>query len=93
MALDERALFTDNPETRPGRYQCPTCRRTGEYGIRWVRRSKKETLPPGVDEDDRAKFAKLRDYLLRLDDEVTCKIRHPARNSRSRRNTRLSART
>ena len=28
---------------------------------------------PGADEEDRAKFAKLRDYLLRLDDEVTCK--------------------
>ena len=30
-------------------------------------------MPPGADETDRAKFAKLRDYLLRLDDEVTCK--------------------
>ena len=38
-----------------------------------MRRSKKEKLPPGANEDDRAKFAKLRDYLLRLDDEVTCK--------------------
>ena len=27
----------------------------------------------GADDQDRAKFAKLRDYLLRLDDEVTCK--------------------
>jgi hypothetical protein len=73
MALDERALFTDKPETRPGRYQCPKCRRTGDYIIRWVRRSKKDRLPPGADETDRAKFAKLRDYLLRLDEEVTCK--------------------
>lgn len=73
MALDERAFFTDRPETRDGRYQCPKCRRTGEYTIRWVRRSKKDRLPAGADEADRAKFAKLRDYLLRLDDEVTCK--------------------
>ena len=73
MALDERAFFTDKPETRPGRHQCPKCRRTGEYSIRWVRRSKKDRLPPGAGEEDRAKFAKLRDYLLRLDDEVTCK--------------------
>src|SRR5438477_395399 len=73
MALDERALCNDEPETRVGRYQCPRCRRTGEYTIRWVRRSKKDRLPPGADENDRAKFAKLRDYLLRLDDEVTCK--------------------
>jgi hypothetical protein len=38
-----------------------------------VRRSKKDRPPAGADETDRAKFAKLRDYLLRLDDEVTCK--------------------
>src|SRR5204862_5606964 len=73
MSLDERAFFTEKSETRPGRYTCPKCRRTGEYSIRWVRRSKKDRLPPGADEGDRAKFAKVRDYLLRLDDEVTCK--------------------
>jgi hypothetical protein len=73
MALDERDLFIDKPETRQGRHQCPKCRRTGEYSIRWVRRLKKERLPSGADDADRAKFAKLRDYLLRLDDEVTCK--------------------
>lgn len=73
MALDERALFSDKPETRTGRYQCPKCRRANDYTIRWVRRSKRERLPSGADEVDRAKFAKLRDYLLRLDDEVTCK--------------------
>jgi hypothetical protein len=43
----------------------------GEYSIRWMRHSKKG-LPGGADAADRAKFAKLRDYLLRLDDEVTC---------------------
>jgi hypothetical protein len=73
MAFDERAFFNDKPETRQGRYQCPRCHRTSEYAIRWVRRSKKDRLPPGADDGDRAKFAKLRDYLLRLDDEVTCK--------------------
>lgn len=73
MGLDERALFNDRPETRIGRYQCPRCKRNGEYSIRWVRRSKKDRLPAGADEQDRAKFAKLRDYLLRLDEDVTCK--------------------
>ena len=73
MALDERAFFTEKPETRQGKYQCPKCRRTGDYSIRWVRRAKKDRPPAGADEADRAKFAKLRDYLLRLDDEVTCK--------------------
>ena len=73
MALDEHAFFTKKPESRPGRYQCPRCRRSGDYSIRWVRHSKKDRLPAGADGGDRAKFAKLRDYLLRLDDEVTCK--------------------
>ncbi len=73
MALDERAFFTDKPEQRPGRYACPRCRRENDYAIRWVRRSKKDRLPPNADESDRARFAKLRDHLVRLDDEVTCK--------------------
>jgi hypothetical protein len=73
MGLDERAFFTEKNETRHASYQCPKCRRTGEYSVRWVRRVKKDRPPGGADENDRAKFAKLRDYLLRLDDEVTCK--------------------
>lgn len=73
MALDERAFFTEKPETRTGKYQCPRCRRTNDYAVRWVRRSKKDRLPSGADDGDRAKFAKVRDHLLRVDDEVTCK--------------------
>lgn len=73
MNLDEQALFKTKPETRPGRYQCPRCRRTGDYRIRWVLHSKKDRLPPGANAADRAKFEKLRDYLLRIDDDVTCK--------------------
>jgi hypothetical protein len=73
MAFDERAFFTEKPETRPGRFQCPRCKRTGDYGIRWVRRTRKDRPPAGADDADRAKFAKLRDYVLRVDDEVTCK--------------------
>jgi hypothetical protein len=73
MALDERAFFNEKPETRPGRFTCPKCRRGNDYTIRWVRRMKKDRLPPGAGEQDRIKYAKLRDYLLRLDDEVVCK--------------------
>ena len=73
MPLDERAFFTDRPETRQARYQCPKCRRTGDYSVRWVRRTRKDRLPAGASEEDRAKFAKLRDYLLRVEDEVVCR--------------------
>ena len=44
-----------------------------DYSVRWVRRTKKDRLPPGANDEDRAKFAKLRDYLLRVEDEVSCK--------------------
>jgi hypothetical protein len=73
MAMDEQKLFTTRPETRSARYSCPRCRRTNDYSIRWMRHSKKKEMPRGADAADRAKFDKLRDYLLRLDDEVTCK--------------------
>jgi hypothetical protein len=73
MALDERAFFSDRPENRSERLSCPRCRRTSEYSVRWVRRIKKDRIPPGADERDRAKFAKLRDHLIRVDDEVVCK--------------------
>jgi hypothetical protein len=73
MSLDERAFFTDRQESRTGKYTCPKCRRTNDYSVRWVRRVKKDRLPSGADEGDRARFAKLRDYLLRLDEDVVCK--------------------
>jgi hypothetical protein len=73
MALDERAFFSDKPETRSERLSCPRCRRSNEYSVRWVRRTKKDRIPSGADERDRAKFAKLRDHLIRVDDEVVCK--------------------
>src|SRR5919106_449968 len=73
VALDERAFFSDKNETRPARYTCTRCHRTNEYTVRWVRRVKKDRIPPGADERDRAKFAKLRDHLIRVDDEVVCR--------------------
>ena len=70
VSFDERAFFSEKPESRPAKYPCPRCKRTNEYTIRWMRRTKKDRAPQAADE--RAKFDKLRDHLLRLDDEVTC---------------------
>jgi uncharacterized protein YbaR (Trm112 family) len=72
MPIHERDFFTERPETRPARLTCPRCRHEAEYAIRWVRRVKKPRIPPGADDRDRALYAKLRDYLFRVDDEVTC---------------------
>ena len=73
MALDERDFFNNRNETRIDKLACPRCRRTNEYPMRWVIRTRKERIPPGGDERDRALFAKLRDYMIRVDDAVTCK--------------------
>jgi uncharacterized protein YbaR (Trm112 family) len=73
MALDERAFFTERPEQRSGRYTCPRCRRANDYQLRWVRRTKKDRPPANADATDKAKFTKLRDHLIRVDDELTCK--------------------
>ena len=73
MALDERAFFTERPEQRNGRYTCPRCRRVNDYQLRWMRRTKKDRPPANADPTDKAKFAKLRDHLIRVDDELTCK--------------------
>ena len=72
MALDERDFFNNKNETRSDTLTCPRCKRQNAYQMRRVVRTKKDRLPPGADERDRAKFAKLRDYMIRLDDTVVC---------------------
>lgn len=71
--MDERQFFTEKPEQRPARFQCPRCRRTNDYTIRWMRRTKKAQIPAGAGERDRALFQKVKDHLVRIDDDVTCK--------------------
>jgi hypothetical protein len=73
MALDERDFFNNRNETRTDKLSCPRCKRVNEYQMRWVVRRRKDRLPPGADERDRALYAKLRDYMIRVDDSVTCK--------------------
>ena len=71
--MDERQFFTERPEVRQARLQCPRCRRTGEYAVRWMRRTRKPQIPGGADARDRAIFSKVRDHLIRVDEDVTCK--------------------
>jgi hypothetical protein len=71
--VDERQFFSEKPEDRKATFQCPQCRRTNEYLIRWIRRTKKAQPPPGSDERARAMFNKVKDYLVRVDEHVTCK--------------------
>lgn len=71
--VDERQFFTEKPEQRPGRYQCPRCRRTNDYSIKWIRRTKKAQIPSGASDRDRALFGKVKDHLIRVDDDLVCK--------------------
>src|SRR4051794_26350888 len=73
MALDERDFFNNRNETRTDKLPCPRCKRVNDYQMRWVIRTKKDRIPQGADERDRAMYAKLRDYMIRVDDSVTCK--------------------
>src|SRR6188508_3175980 len=70
--VDERQFFTEKPEQRPSRLQCPKCRRTNDYSIRWLRRTKKAQVPSGADARARAMFDKVKDYLIRVDADVVC---------------------
>ena len=56
--MDERAYYNEGNATKPARLQCPFCRTTESYDLRWLVRKKKDRLPPGGDDRDRAKFAK-----------------------------------
>ena len=73
MPLDERDFFNNRNETRTDRLSCPRCKRVNDYQMRWVVRTRKDRVPPGADARDRALFEKLRDYMIRIDDAVTCK--------------------
>jgi hypothetical protein len=71
--VDERAYYTESQTTKPVVLNCPFCRSAESYELRWVVRRKKDRLPPGADERDRARFQKSQSYMVLLDDKVACK--------------------
>jgi len=71
--MDERAYYSESETTKPAQLHCPHCRTAESYELRWVVRKKKDRLPPGADERDRAKFQKAQSYMVLVDDKVACK--------------------
>jgi hypothetical protein len=71
--MDERAFYTESPAAKPASLQCPHCRTTDSYDLKWTVRKKKDRIPPGADERDRARFQKSQSYMVLLDDKVACK--------------------
>jgi hypothetical protein len=70
--MDERDFFTQSETTKPATLTCPYCRQSAEYSLRWVVRSKRDRLPGGADERDRARFQKAQSYMVLKDDKVMC---------------------
>jgi hypothetical protein len=71
--MEERDFYDERAEQKKHTLTCPHCNQPGEYELGWLVRRKKQQLPRGADERDRAKFAKARSYMVRRDDLVGCK--------------------
>jgi hypothetical protein len=71
--MEERAFYTETETTKPATLNCPYCRTADTYELRWLVRKKKDRLPGGADERDRARFAKWQSYMVLVDDKVMCR--------------------
>ena len=71
--MDEKAYYSEAPATKPVTLNCPWCRTQDTYDVKYLVRTKKDRLPGGADERDRAKFAKAQSYMVLLDNQAMCK--------------------
>jgi hypothetical protein len=71
--VDEKAFYSESQATKPALLNCPWCRTQDTYDLKWIVRTKKDRLPGGADERDRAKFAKAQSYMVLLDNQTMCK--------------------
>ena len=71
--MNEKDFFDERQETKRATFSCPHCRQREEYDVRWLRRTKKHAPPRGMNEQDRARFNKSRDYMVRIDDMLACR--------------------
>jgi hypothetical protein len=71
--VDERAFFRESQTTKPAALNCPYCKTTANYELRWLLRKKIDRLPGNADERARAKFAKAASYMVLMDNKAACK--------------------
>jgi hypothetical protein len=71
--MDEKAFYTESRARKPAQLNCPFCRTVDSYDLEWVVRRKKDRMPGGGDERDRAKFAKAQSYMVLMDNQANCK--------------------
>lgn len=82
--MDERRFYDEREEVKPLVLVCPFCREQHSYPIRWKVRTRKHALPCQASDEDRARFARARSYMVRVDDLVAC------RNLRCRKRFEIS---
>lgn len=70
--MQERDIFNEKQETKRASFVCPHCRERADYDVRWMTRRRKSAPPRGINEMQRAQFAKSRDYMVRIDDMLAC---------------------
>ena len=71
--MDERAFYTESQTTKAATLHFPYCKSSETYDLRWMVRKKKDRVPAGADERDRARFQKSQSYMVLLDDKAACK--------------------
>lgn len=71
--MREQDFFDERQEIKRASYACPFCRDRADHDVRWLRRTKKQRPPAGANEQDRARFQKSRDYMVRIDDMLACR--------------------
>jgi hypothetical protein len=82
--VDERAFYRESQVSKPATLNCPFCRTSETYDLKWLVRRKLDRLPGRADERDRARFAKAASYMVLMDDKIPCK------NPRCRRTFEIS---
>lgn len=71
--MDERNFYRESQTTKPVTLNCPFCKTSDTYELRWLLRKKIDRLPPHADERARAIFKKAQSYMVLMDDKVACK--------------------
>ena len=71
--MQERDIFDEKQETKKASYACPFCRERNDYDVRWMTRIKKKNFPRHLSQQDKSRFDKSRDYMVRIDDQLMCK--------------------
>ena len=71
--LRESDIFQERQESKRANFSCPHCRQRDDYEVRWLKRVKRNPPPRGMSPDDRVRFQNSRDYMVRLDDMLSCK--------------------